>query len=89
MAFVEQLAGYFADFGETVAVGTSTAPAIVDMAVDEFNRVLTSAVVVTAIASDYPSAAAGQVATIRGVSYTVRSVEPDGTGIVTIRVSRP
>lgn len=87
--FAEAFSGYFVDFGETVVIGTSTGTAIVDAAVDEFSRVLASAVILTAAATEFPAAAAGQSATVRGVSYTVRTVEPDGTGIVSLRVSKP
>jgi hypothetical protein len=89
MAFSESFAGYFEDFGESVSIGTSTALGIVDAGVDEFNRVLASAVVVTAVVADFPAIAAGQAATIRGVTYTVRAVEPDGTGMMLVKVSKP
>jgi hypothetical protein len=87
--FAEHLSGYFSDFGETVAVGTTTGTVIVDAAVDDFNRVLASAVVLTAIAADFPGVAAGDPVTLRATSYTVRSIEPDGTGLVLLKVSRP
>lgn len=89
MTFAERFESYFAEFGEAVVVGTTTGTVIVDAAVDEYNRVLAGAVVLTATATDFPSAAQGDAVTLRGTSYTVRSVEPDGTGIVFLKVSKP
>lgn len=86
---VEQLAGYFADFGESVVIGTTTATAIVDLPTIEAADALARDVLVTAAAADFPSAAQGDSVTIRAVSYTVRTVAPDGTGLVNIEVTKP
>jgi hypothetical protein len=85
---IEQLAGYFADFGEDVVIGTSSGVVIVDMPTIESADSLARDVLITAAASDFPSAAQGQAVTLRGVSYTVRTVAPDGSGLVTIEVTR-
>ena len=89
MSFVEQLDGYFLDFGETVVMGTTTATGIVDAPVDAYNGVLANAMDVTIIADRITGVATNDSATIRGVSYTVRSIEPDGTGLALVRLTRP
>ena len=86
---VEQLAGYFVDFGETVVVGTSTATAIVDMPTVDMIDALGRDLVVTVPEADVPGAAAGDPVTLRAATYTVRSVLSDGAGLATIVVSKP
>lgn len=39
-----------------------------------------------AIASEIPAVAQGQTLIVGGTSYTVRGVEPDGTGLVLLRL---
>ncbi len=86
---VEQLEGYFTDFGEAVVVGTSTGTAIVDMPTVEMVDAYAREVTITAVAATFPAAAQGQTSTVRGVSYTVRTVAPDGSGLVQIQVTKP
>lgn len=86
---VEQLAGYFVDFGEPVIVGTSTASAIVDMPTVDMIDALGRDLVVTVPESDVPGVAAGDSVTLRATSYTVRSVLSDGQGVATILVTKP
>ncbi len=85
----EALDGFFVDFGETVVLGTTTGTGIVDAPVDVYNQVLASGLELTVIADRIAGVAAGQGATVRGVSYTVRSVEPDGTGLAVVRLTKP
>lgn len=80
MAFLEDLAPYFADFGEVVTVNAVSARAIFNNA----SEVVLGDVLTTAPTLELPAAvlaAAGQACVVRGVSYTVRQVidlPPDG-----------
>lgn len=96
---VEQLAGYFADFGEAVTWSGGTFDALFDLPVLMTNDqmaaaryssdVLSQAPQLTAILADIGALAAGDTVTIRSTAYTVRTVEPDGTGLVLITVTTP
>ena len=95
----EVLSGYFTDFGETVTWSGGTFTAIFDLPTaltnDQFaaarytSDVLAQAPQLTAIVSDIGALAAGDTVTIRSVGYTVRTVEPDGTGLALITVTTP
>lgn len=86
---VEQLAGYFVDFGETVIVGTSTAACIVDMPTVDMIDTLGRDLVLTVPEADVPGVAAGDSVTLRATSYTVRTVLSDGQGVASIVVTKP
>jgi hypothetical protein len=86
---VEQLAGFFLDFGETVIVGTSTATCIVDMPTIDMIDTLGRDLIVTVPEAEVPAAAAGDSVTLRAVSYKVRSVLSDGQGLATLVVTKP
>jgi hypothetical protein len=86
---VEQLAGFFMDFGETVIVGTSTATAIVDMPTIDMVDALGRDLIVTVPEADVPGVAQGDSVTLRATSYTVRSVLSDGQGLASIVVTKP
>lgn len=95
----EALEGYFTDFGETVSWSGGTFSAIFDiptlmtndqMAAARYSSdVLSQAPQLTAILADVGALAAGDTVTIRSTAYTVRTVEPDGTGLVLITVTTP
>lgn len=73
MAFVEDLAPFFADFGEAVTVNAVAVRAIFDQA----SEVVLGDVMTQAPSLHLPAsvaAAPGQVCVVRGVSYTVRQV---------------
>lgn len=80
MAFVENLAPFFADFGEAVTVNGQTARGIFSTA----SELVLGDVVTIAPSLELPAtvaAVAGQGCVIRGVAYTVRQVidlPPDG-----------
>jgi hypothetical protein len=86
---VEQLAGYFVDFGETVIVGTSTASCIVDMPTVDMVDALGRDLVLTVPEADVPGVAAGDSVTLRATAYKVRSVLSDGQGVASILVTKP
>ena len=78
--FVENLAPYFADFGEAVTVNAVAARAIFNTSTE----VVLGDVLTIAPTLELPAtvlAAAGQACVVRGVTYTVRQVvdlPPDG-----------
>lgn len=80
MAFVENLAPYFADFGEAVTVDNASAVGIFSA----FTEVVLGDVVTTAPALELPAtvaASVGSTCVIRGATYKVRQVldlPPDG-----------
>jgi hypothetical protein len=86
---VEQLAGYFTDFGETVTFGAATFTAIIDVPTLDYDVALSAPLQLTAIAADIGALAKGSSITVRSVAYTVRQVQPDGTGLVTITATTP
>lgn len=89
MSFVEHLASYFVDFGEAFTVGTTTATGIVDMPTRPTFDAVVREVSVTVPLAAVPGAGQGQAAVVRGVSYTVRSVEDDGTGVGILVLTKP
>jgi len=99
--FAEALTGFFSDFAvpatlQSVAV---TSGVIFDAAyaepLGEFVEARTPAV--TAVAAEIPSVAHGQTLVITataglgvpGGTYIVRGVEPDGTGLVVLKLQEP
>ena len=88
LTMVEHFAGYFADFGEAVTFGTSTATVIVDLPTVEMVDALVKDVAVTATETDVSGVKAGDSMTIRGVAYKVRAVVPDGAGLVNLIASK-
>lgn len=93
MAFVEDPTLFFGDFAvaatlQSVAVSSGV---IFDREYIEAlgNTVEGRAPVALAIASEIPSVAQGQSLVIAAATYTVRGVEPDGTGLVLLRLEGP
>lgn len=93
MAFTEDLAGYFktADFGTsaTWSVGSATVVGIFDSEyARELGMIDATDPQFVCRESDMSSAAQGQTLTINAVSYTIVGVEPDGTGLLTLRLRK-
>lgn len=86
---IEHLDGYFNDFGESVVFGTSTTTAIVDMPTIEMVDALAREVLLTVPEVDVSGVSAGSTVTVRAVAYKVRTVAPDGSGLVQIAVTKP
>lgn len=80
MAFAEDLAPFFADFGEDVTVNAVAARGIFNKAAElVLNDALTQAITLELPAT--VAATAGQACVVRGVTYTIRQVlelPPDG-----------
>jgi hypothetical protein len=91
MAFVEDLAGFFDVAGFAVAAlynGATTVNGIFDAVYTEplGNYVEGSGPIFQCPAADVPSIAQGDTFLINARTYKVRGVEPDGTGIVLLRL---
>jgi hypothetical protein len=98
VSFTEPLAGFFGDFAVPATLQGVAVPSgvIFDAAYAEplGSYVEGRSPAVTAIASEVPSVAQGQALVITaapglgvpGGTYAVRGVEPDGTGIVVLRL---
>lgn len=90
MAFVENLTAFFPDFAvEAELNGDALASGVIfDLDYIEAigNFVEGRAPVALAIASEVSLVAQGDALTAAGSSYVVRGVEPDGTGLVLLRL---
>ena len=88
--FPEPLHQFFdvtSGFADTVTrSGGATFPAIFDAAYVDALEVASVGPAITAQAS--VALVRGEALTIRGLGYQVRTIEPDGTGVVVARLSR-
>jgi hypothetical protein len=87
MAFTEDFASYFVDFGVIATVDGVSARGIFD------NDFLTAmgitagtGPVLLCSAADITSAEQGDSVTVNAVSYTITAKEPDGTGMTLLRL---
>lgn len=82
MAFTEDLAGYFADFGVDAVVGGVTVRCIFDNSfLDTLGIVADTRPMVLAKSADVSAVSVGAAVTIASVGYVVAEIQPDGTGI--------
>ena len=93
MAFTEDLSPFFStsDFAvEALWNGATSVPVIFDSEYIEALRgvVEGSGPVALCAAADVPGIAHGDTQVIDGVTYKVRGVEPDGTGLVLLRLEQ-
>ena len=91
MAFTETLSQFFrtADFAvaATWSVGPATVNVIFDREyVEQFGIVAGTGPVALAELATMPTVAPAQTLTINAVVYTITGVEPDGTGLVVLRL---
>lgn len=90
MAFVEDLSMFFGDFAVAATLASVAVPSGVIFDAEYLealgNVVEGRAPVALAIATEVPSVAHGQALVIGAATYTVRGVEPDGTGLVLLRL---
>jgi len=71
-------------FGEAVTVGGSAKTAIFDYAYAELNDVETMRPVLTILSADIPTAVHGTTVIVRTVTYTIKNIQDDGTGITVL-----
>jgi hypothetical protein len=94
MPFVEDLSGFFkvSDFGTAALYnGATTVNGIFDAAyADPLGLAEGTAPVFMCATASVPAAAHGDTLVINGVTYTVRGVEPDASGLVVmLRLQAP
>ncbi len=90
MPFTEDLTPFFAldDFAELVTVAGVTFAAVFDAAHVVGLEVASVRPMLTCREADVTGAAIGSPAIVRGVAYTVREIQPDGTGVVSLMIER-
>ncbi len=93
MAFAENLAPFFSvsDFAvEATWNGATSVIGILDLAYLEplGNSVEGSAPIFTCALASLPTVKHGDTLVVAGVTYKVRGVEPDGTGVVVLRLEK-
>ncbi len=87
MSFLEDLTPFFTDYGTSATVGAVSAMGIFDnlfAATMGFTAGTSPVLIVKA--ADVPAVAQGTAVTISAASYTVTAIEPDGTGLVLLRL---
>jgi hypothetical protein len=88
MSLVEDLSVFFADFNTTATLDGAAVDVIFDNAYADPLGVATrqpQAMLTTASAA---AATQASVLVVGGVTYRVRSMEPDGTGVTTLTLER-
>jgi len=86
---VEDLAPYFAAFGQDCTIAGGTIVGIFDSQYDRALGIVDSSTpVLTIKTSDWSSVSRGASVTVASVAYTVTGIEPDGTGITLLRLQR-
>jgi hypothetical protein len=90
MPFVEDLTPFFAldDFAELVTVAGVTFSAVFDAEHSVGLDVAGVRPMLTCPAADVAGVSVGAAATVRGQAYTVREIQPDGTGVVALMLER-
>ena len=87
MSFVEDLAPYYADFSVSANVGGVIVRGIFDNGFgNAFGVVAGSSPVLITQAAELPAVAVDQAVIINSTTYTVADIEPDGTGMVLLRL---
>lgn len=93
MPFTEDLSAFFrtGDFATAATWNSATVNVIFDANYAEplGNLVEGSAPIAIGRAADFVGVAHGQAITINAIAYTIRGVEPDGTGLVLLRLEKP
>ena len=90
MAFVEHFAGYMAEFGELVTIGgTATGTAIVHLPQVTLGDLIVEDLRLEGETASLEDAEQGVEVVVRGVSYTVRSNQPDGSGWSVVALTLP
>lgn len=81
MAFVEHLAGFFADVGTAATVKGTAVTGIFDDAWQDALGVSSTAPALLLPTASVGSATYGDTVVIGAASYTIAGVQPDGTGM--------
>lgn len=87
MAFVENFDAFFTDFGISATVGGVSCVGIFDKAYAlALGFAAGTSPVLIVQAADVPAVAQDAAVVIGAASYTVTDVEPDGTGLVLLKL---
>jgi hypothetical protein len=86
--FAENHAAFLADFGEDVTLGGAPARGIWDDSYVDALGVQSTGPAFSAFESDLPPNAVGYTLIRNGVTYQIAERQPDGTGWVTLRLTR-
>lgn len=87
MSFTENLDVYFLDFGFTAVVDGDFVRGIFDNAFAEhFGITAGTSPMLVCKAADVSDVAAGAAVHVNSSDYTVASLEPDGTGMMVLRL---
>lgn len=89
MSFVEDFDPFLTDFGvtATLSVGGSAVVIFDNAHAGAFNGMIgDTGPVCTGKTADLSAVTVGSTATIGGTTYTVAAIEPDGTGMTTLRL---
>jgi len=89
MPFTDDTSEFFSDFAEQVTIAGASVSAIFDSAYTRVGTLLsTTDPALWCKASDVTSVVRGTAVTVRGVAYTVRDIQPDGTGVTVLQLER-
>ena len=89
MAFIENLDPFFSDFGTPATVGGAAVVGIFDNAyATSLGFTAGTSPVLIVKTADAPNVAQDVAVVIGGINYTVTDVEPDGTGLLVLRLYR-
>jgi hypothetical protein len=88
MAFVEDHAAFLTDFGQAATLAGVSVNVIFDNAYAEVYGMATRTPMATLPSADIGSAVQGSTFVTGGVTYRVTAIEPDGTGMTTLRLER-
>lgn len=85
----EDLAAYLTAFGQPVTVGGVAGSAVFDEAYQEAFGIASAGPQLIAAAADFPDAAMNQAVAIGTRTFTVAAPpEPDGTGVIVLRLHK-
>lgn len=88
MAFVESIDDYFNEFAKPATWQSQTVQVIFDNAYIESYNVRGTNPFVTVPLVNMPGVAVGQTMVVDSVTYTIRNILPDGTGIVQLELEQ-
>lgn len=77
----------FADFSTDATIGAATVRGLFNDGYSEFSGIAGSSPSLLVSSLAVPSAALGDAVVIGGTSYTIASIEPDGTGATLLKLA--
>lgn len=88
--FAEDLSVFFRDFGAQATLGAASVRGVFDNAFEDAGSlgVFGTQPIFTCATGDLAGVQVGQSATVQAVAYRIVGIEPDGTGISTVRLER-